>query len=836
MTSKRVDIRRVAGAALASIDTLLPEWLPGGRRDGHEFKALNPTRADDKIGSFSVNLNSGAWGDFATDDKGGDLVSLYAYIKGLTQLQAAKSLAQQLGVIGEAAAAPLPEKSQRRRTEWEPVLPVPEAAGDPPKAHIKRGRPEASWRYHNAAGELLGVIYRFKTSDGGKEVLPCVWARHAVTGAAEWRWMAFPVPRPLYGLRELADDPRRPVLIVEGEKCADAGRGALRNDDAASPLAVVSWPGGSKAVDKADWGALAGRPVIIWPDCDAQADKAGAVLPEALQPGVKAAERIAELLAALSPPARVKIVAIPTPGEKPSGWDIADAIAEGWTREQLFAYLRDRQRAPSGSDEPGAEAADLDASPRPPEQSRDAVDSTADASHCGPRSRKPPGRSQATSDPADTHETMATEMGTVLAEQSGERPVFTEGDVWTAEGALWVRRHIRELRNIAAAMFAGRKLAQKQRDFSQIVERLQDRAHNIGFFSNAPLGVATPNGFWAVRDRELKRLPREAAQRQRFELEHDPEFDERGDPAEAPLFDGFLDETFEGDGKAEQILLLQEVFGAALLGLLARLQIAVLFWGKTRSGKGVIVRILERLFPRDVVTSVSPANWGHEYHRAALAGMRLNVVGEVDPKRPIPSGDFKSLIGWDLIGARNPTHAPFSFRNEAAHIFSGNFFPPATDRDPAFYIRWRILKFDNSAAGHEDDRLSDRIAQCEMPEVLAWALKGAERVAARGALATTRIHDELLDKWRVEHSSALSFLLDEERVILDSRHPTCDPSFLRRREAFEAYGAWCRAEGRHPMGSQGFYSELRAAAGKYGVIEEKRAVEGWGFSGLRVLP
>ena len=39
--------------------------------------------------------------------------------------------------------------------------------------------------------------------------------------------MAFPEPRPLYGLDRLAAKPAATVLLVEGEKCADAGHEEL---------------------------------------------------------------------------------------------------------------------------------------------------------------------------------------------------------------------------------------------------------------------------------------------------------------------------------------------------------------------------------------------------------------------------------------------------------------------------------------------------------------------------------------------------------------------------------------------------------------------------------
>ena len=43
----------------------------------------NPTRADRRPGSFSVNTRTGRWADFATGDRGGDVVSLAAYLHGL---------------------------------------------------------------------------------------------------------------------------------------------------------------------------------------------------------------------------------------------------------------------------------------------------------------------------------------------------------------------------------------------------------------------------------------------------------------------------------------------------------------------------------------------------------------------------------------------------------------------------------------------------------------------------------------------------------------------------------------------------------------------------------
>ena len=98
MTSGRIDFGEINRAALDRLPDLLRRWLPDGRVEGQEFVAKNPRRADKKPGSFKINMRTGRWGDFATGDTGGDVVSLAAYLAGTKQIEAARNLADMLGV------------------------------------------------------------------------------------------------------------------------------------------------------------------------------------------------------------------------------------------------------------------------------------------------------------------------------------------------------------------------------------------------------------------------------------------------------------------------------------------------------------------------------------------------------------------------------------------------------------------------------------------------------------------------------------------------------------------------------------------------------------------
>lgn len=336
MTAPRLDIAAVAAAALSASETLVPRWLPDGKREGPEWRC--GSLAGERGSSLGVNLRTGQWSDFATGEKGGDLVSLYAAIHRVSQLEAAKAVADELGMV-PATPAPKP------RTDWTPVLPVPADAPAPPVAHINRGRPEAVWAYKDLDGRLLGYVYRFRTSDGGKEVLPLTYTRHETTASQEWRWISFPRPRPLYGLDRLSKAGE--VLLVEGEKCADAAAPHW-------PGPVVTWPGGSNATQWADLRPLAGRQVVCWPDADCKTGKGGELLPPAKQPGQAAMERIARALVELG--CTVDLVQIPPPGEKPDGWDVADAIAEGLEGQALVDWVQARRQPFQRSTPPRAAA------------------------------------------------------------------------------------------------------------------------------------------------------------------------------------------------------------------------------------------------------------------------------------------------------------------------------------------------------------------------------------------------------------------------------------------------------------------------------------------------
>jgi putative DNA primase/helicase len=93
-----LSIAAVAHAALPHLLELCRRWLPGGRIAGREW--ICGSLRGEAGGSCKVNIVTGRWSDFATGEKGGDVVSLAAAIHRLTQREAAIRIAQMIGMEG----------------------------------------------------------------------------------------------------------------------------------------------------------------------------------------------------------------------------------------------------------------------------------------------------------------------------------------------------------------------------------------------------------------------------------------------------------------------------------------------------------------------------------------------------------------------------------------------------------------------------------------------------------------------------------------------------------------------------------------------------------------
>ncbi len=282
------------------------------RPDGREWRACCPFHAEDTP-SFTVFTGRDGRERFWCFgcSAHGDVLDFVGDWSGVGFDTACKLL-EKSQRTGNPVPRPVEPSDPYAHISW---LPIPENAPAPAVGqrmaiwNPKRIRP---WLATPTMVHRYPSAYVIRVDYEGHKVTPVVqWA--AWPGGEGWCLGPMPEPRPLYGTLT-----GQQVLVVEGEKCADAAAGLL-------PIDVVSWCGGGQAWARTDWSPLAGRRVVLWPDNDAA--------------GVATMGRLAAHLAGMG--AVVRFIVPPGP-EFADGWDVADAVGEGWTAGEILAFAKSR--------------------------------------------------------------------------------------------------------------------------------------------------------------------------------------------------------------------------------------------------------------------------------------------------------------------------------------------------------------------------------------------------------------------------------------------------------------------------------------------------------------
>jgi len=303
MTTNNLNFAEIEILIKPYMTTLVAMWLPNGDFRGDSYFPLNPTRDDKHKGSFVINCKTGLWSDFATGDKGSGLISLYAYINGITPMESANILTKELNLKGDKNMNILVYKEE---INYETIL--------LPKDAEYKGFSNAtnSWAYRDMEGRILIITDRFDLMDGSKKVLPRCFVENLHTNEKGWLQKKLLSYNPLYNLENFQKQQNLPVLIVEGEKTCEAAKNIYGND-----FWCTTWLGGANSTQKVDVSMIHNRKVYLLPDND--------------DAGRKAMNNIAQKLRNNN---MVSIVNYPQ-NEFLSAWDIADELPQGWTHSKL---------------------------------------------------------------------------------------------------------------------------------------------------------------------------------------------------------------------------------------------------------------------------------------------------------------------------------------------------------------------------------------------------------------------------------------------------------------------------------------------------------------------
>ena len=264
-------------------------------KSSNNYKALCPFHSE-KTPSFSVNTAKQSYYCFGCGEKG-DAFDFLENYKGMSKKESIEFIKKNYSSLPVAKKEEININIDSiRASKNYPKI----KSGD--LVRIKNSDGEINSFVAHSAYEYEGQGYVLRLFNSqGKKWTPMV---RFIDG--EWTYQSFNEPRPLYGL----ESDNLPVLVVEGEKAADAGRKVLNGI-----YDVVTWSGGVNAVEKTDWSRLEGRDVTLLPDNDEQGYRA------------------MEYLNGVIPGSNLCSV----PNDLPEKWDIADKEWSG--ADELKAFI-----------------------------------------------------------------------------------------------------------------------------------------------------------------------------------------------------------------------------------------------------------------------------------------------------------------------------------------------------------------------------------------------------------------------------------------------------------------------------------------------------------------
>lgn len=355
----------------------IQQLLPAGKVQGNEYVVKNPTRNDNTAGSFSINLNTGKWSDFATNDAGNDLISLTAYVKGISKIEACFYIGVQrpnntmsdnniakkvLNTHTEAEeeieiectqeeieeyVASLnndieqEQQSSTTATELQSQDLIPEFSeefiGRKTKDRFKGGK-LTFYRYYSSKGTPIGCVVRCdKDVDGDKAKSFAQFSYDRIKKRWKSSWSGD--GKPLYNLQEIRARVDAPVMVVEGEKTAEAAKLLFPE------YVITTSLMGAMSPRSSNWSCLSGRDVIIARDNDLTGSRYAKSLDDILT------KQGAKSISGLSPLKLGSYTIIdgkPTKREygTPEKYDLADSLADGWTAELINEWKNHEDFSP----------------------------------------------------------------------------------------------------------------------------------------------------------------------------------------------------------------------------------------------------------------------------------------------------------------------------------------------------------------------------------------------------------------------------------------------------------------------------------------------------------
>lgn len=770
------------------VDSVVARY--GGIRAGSEFKCKCPAHDDHDPSLYIRN---------------GDFAPVFRCMSAGCSYEAIMAAFRRDGLVNG-----IPDSKA-----WHTYLPPGVPPSWPPRSVLEKSGqvPSASnqklyrchYTYRSKDGEIVGYVVRYER-EGRKDTIP--FFRRDDSGRWWRSGYSLSGPRSLYGAEKLKEFTGL-VWVHEGEKCVDAFNRFISGiEGGESNHLAVTWPGGARAVKKADFSPLAGKNVVVFPDFDAPGIRAGRdVVDILLGLGCRVAYvDVADIWKALSP-------------DDCEGFDFVDWLERGGkdlseiARESLDIWPKRITKAKAEKESENAEAPKVETAE--PEDEEVTADLELNEIGIARRALK--------------------KFGNEIRFVEGLGPMIYNNNHWGRDTSDYisylVQKTVEELHLEAKGLKP--KKAETLLKFAERSKKRSVVSSAAWFLSKQPALCLKPsdldsdpfllncrNGAVDLRSGKL--------------LKHDSKnhFSKIARAAYEPsavcqTWEDFLLFTFRGD--LELIEYFQRAIGYCATGDCSE-QVFFVTRGNGGNGKSVAFETILYVlgsYATPLSSSVLLLNSYGEpasdpFAIASLVGTRFCLSSEVPHRARLNEARMKELTGQDSIQARYLYQDFFTFKPIAKYWIRCNEYPTMGASDSGIWRRIRCIPFDRTLKEVQevyDARLREKL-EAEAPGILRWIVEGSMKWAKHGLGEPQKsmmrekvmVQGEMdtLAPWITER---ITFVEDGQRTHLT--------------ELFKNYRDWCKDLGEKERSANWLSRELMNRGYKAG-----RSMYGRYFEGL----
>ena len=403
---------------------------------------------------------------------------------------------------------------------------------------------------------------------------------------------------------------------------------------------------------------------------------------------------------------------------------------------------------------------------------------------------------------------------TTRDDENAEMWIYSKG-IYVPEAKTFIIEEIRHVVGDAFSTHLANQVIMKIQADTFIEQEVFFEQENVDL-------IPVENGILNLKTRELIKFNPEYRFFNKIPIYYKPK-------TECKNIKTFLSEVL---ARPEDINIIQELFGYLLYDN-HFIEKGVIFYGSGRNGKSKTVSLMKTFIGVENCTEVPLEDLERDmFSLGELFKKKANLCGDLNKTAVKNSGNFKKLVGRDLITAPRKFKTRVKFVNTAKMIFCANELPATYDVSPAFFNRWVIIdfpyqfltedeieQFKNKVPDHvklRNTHIIDKlITRKELSGLLNFALDGLQRLFEKETFTDTETTDKIKERWMMRSSSIMAFCL---KHIKES-----EGKYITKKDFMKYYKIFCKSNKLSIVGDKMIKHILST---NLGVIDERTMVNG----------